>query len=170
MQSSHPRWSPIQSTTSWRGVDAHHCNLLIPGGHQSNEQHLGGGWTLIIANFSSQVVTNPNNNILEGGGRSSLQSSQPGEEVPLRGGLGLSMEGLEGGGGAEETRKGGTEAFGQFDSKVKVFSLSCTRIFCTFLFCDQCLERACLSRKYSPWNYKPNSEIKPLIAVQRKRR
>ena len=30
-----------------------------------------------------------------------------------RGGLGLSMEGLEGGGGAEEARKGGTEAFGQ---------------------------------------------------------
>ena len=41
-----------------------------------------------------------------------------------RGGLGLSMEGLEGGGGAEEARKGGTEAFGQFDSKVKVLSLS----------------------------------------------
>ena len=41
-----------------------------------------------------------------------------------RGGLGLSMEGLEGGGGAEEARKGGTEAFGQFDSKVKILSLS----------------------------------------------
>ena len=23
-----PRWSPIQSTTSWRGLVAHHCNLL----------------------------------------------------------------------------------------------------------------------------------------------
>ena len=48
------------------------------------------------------------------------------------GGLGLSMEGLEGGRGAEEARKGGTEAFRQFDSKVKVLSLSCTRIFCSF--------------------------------------
>ena len=62
-----------------------------------------------------------------------------------RGGLGLSMEGLEGGGGAEETRKGGTEAFGQFDSKVKVLSLSSTRIFCSFCNFDQCLKRARLS-------------------------
>ena len=62
-----------------------------------------------------------------------------------RGGLGLSMEGLEGGGGAEETRKGGTEAFGQLDSKVKVLSLSCARIFCSFCNCDQCLKRARLS-------------------------
>ena len=116
-----------------------------PGGHQSKQQHLGEGWSLIIAVFSSQVVTNPINNILERAGRSSLQSSQPGEEVPLRGGPGLSMEGLEGGGGAEETRKGGTEAFGQLDSKVKVLSLSCTRIFCSFCNCDQCLKRARLS-------------------------
>ena len=94
---------------------------------------------------AAQVVTNPNNNILERAGRSSLQSSQPGEEVPLRGGPGLSMEGLEGGGGAEETRKGGTEAFGQFDSKVKVLSLSSTRIFCSFCNFDQCLKRARLS-------------------------
>ena len=62
-----------------------------------------------------------------------------------RGGLGLSMEGLEGGGGAEEARKGGTEAFGQLDSKVKVLSLSCARIFCSFCNCDQCLKRARLS-------------------------
>ena len=34
---------------------------------------------------------------------------------------------------------------------------------------EKCLIRARLSRKYSPWKYKPNSEIKPLIAVQRKR-
>ena len=33
---------------------------------------------------------------------------------------------------------------------------------------EKCLIRARLSRKYSPWKYKPNSEIKPLIAVQRK--
>ena len=149
------------------------------------KKHLGGGWMLIIAIFSSQVVTNPINNILEGGGCSTLQSSHPSEEVPLlcwswstpsvvsklgslascrrlggssgeqikmgalthyqRGGLGLSMEGLEGGRGAEEARKGRTEAVGQFDSKVKVLSLSCARIFCSFRTCDQCLKRARLS-------------------------
>ena len=32
---------------------------------------------------AAQVVTNPINNILEGGGRSSLQTSHPSEEVPL---------------------------------------------------------------------------------------
>ena len=52
---------------------------------------------------------------------------------------------------------------------MKVLSLSCTRIFCGFCNCDQCLKRARLSWKYSPWKYNPNSEINPLIAVQRKR-
>ena len=84
----------------------------------------GGGWTPSLQFFSSQR-----------GGALAL----------LRGGLGLSMEGLEGGGGAEEARKGGTEAFGQLDSKVKVLSLSCARIFCSFCNCDQCLKRARLS-------------------------
>ena len=73
---------------------------------------------------------------------------------------------------AEEQRKQGREEQKLLDNwipKVKVLSLSCTRIFCSFCNCDQCLKRARLSWKYSPWKFKPNSEIKPLIAVQRKR-
>ena len=131
-----------------RDVEVEELVHLPAGGHQSKQQHLWGGWTPSLQFFSSQR-----------GGALAL----------LRGGLGLSMEGLEGGGGAEEARKGGTEAFGQLDSKVKVLSLSCARIFCSFCNCDQCLKRARLSWKYSPWKFKSNSEIKPLIAVQRNR-
>ena len=46
-----------------------------------------------------------------------FSSQRGGALALLRGGLGLSMEGLEGGGGAEEARKGGTEAFGHIGFK-----------------------------------------------------
>ena len=49
-----------------RDVEVEEVVHLPAGGHQSKQQHLGGGRSLIIAIFSSQVVTNPNYNILEG--------------------------------------------------------------------------------------------------------
>ena len=94
----------------------------------------------------------------------SLQSSQLSEEVLLlfwhtakRGGLGLSMEGLE---GVEEQRRRGKKGLKLLLSKVKVLLLSLSRtiIVCGFRFYDQCLMRARWSGKYSQCPNKPNSE------------
>ena len=51
-----------------------------------------------------------------------------------RGGLGLSMEGVEGGGGAEEAGKGGREAFGQIRFKSESTFTFLHQKFLQFLF------------------------------------
>ena len=64
-----------------------------------------------------------------------------------RGGLGLSMEGLKGGEGAEETRKGGTEAFGQIRFKSESTFTFLHQNFLQFLFMCLVLDRGSVEPK-----------------------
>ena len=145
-------WSPIQTTTSWRG------------------------WTLIISIFSSQwggVLARldmvKETNCCEDHRRPSLRKNV------MRVAWGSNMGWSFGQKrrpwaqyGAEETRKGRTEAFVLISESTATFPFR-TRIVCGLCFYVQCLMRARWSRKYSRRSNKRKSEHYPLIAVKRKR-